>query len=354
MWPPKTLLPVLLFIAALRVDAEPDLAPMDVVVSVPDQKMIVMREGGWVKKYKISTSRFGIGDNHGSYKTPAGRLRVWEKVGGDLPPGAVIKHREATGEILEPNAPGRDPIVSRILWLEGLEAQNDNARGRGIYIHGTTEESNLGKPVSWGCIRMRSEDVIELYDLVSVGAMVTISEVGLPHLAKWKPAPLPPVIVSEPVRVAANPLPKPLREAFGRLPAVGEMLRPRDERMVPADAGVANAFRGSILFSGLPAVQKSAPKPAPPIAKTPAVREALLLVAAPPAAGDFSLRPTLPDPPMRLIDLRRIAVAAIGNMFDAPPRIVASLKSSAPLGEEREDVLLVRRANASLRHQPAH
>ena len=348
MWPPKTLLPVLLFIAALRVDAEPDLAPVDVVISVPDQKMIVMRQGGWVKKYKISTSRFGIGDNHGSYKTPAGRLRVWEKVGGDLPAGAVIKHREATGEILEPNAPGRDPIVSRILWLEGLEAQNDNARGRGIYIHGTTEESNLGKPVSWGCIRMRSEDVIELYEIVPVGAMVTISEAGLPHLSKWKPAP------AEPLPIAANPLPKPRREEPGRLPAVGEMLRPRDERMVPADAGVANAFHGSILFSGLPAVPKGAPKSAPLVAKTLAVREAFSLAAAPPAAADFSLRPALPDPPMRLIDLRRIAVTEVGNMLEAPARMVASLKSPAPLGEKREDVLLVRRANAALRHQPAH
>ena len=358
MWLPKTLHPVLLFIVALRADAETDLAPVDVVVSVPDQKMIVMRQGGWVKKYKISTSRFGIGDNFGSYKTPAGRLRVWEKVGGDLPSGAVIKHRAATGEILEPNAPGRDPIVSRILWLEGLEAQNDNARGRGIYIHGTTEESNLGKPVSWGCIRMRSEDVIELYELVSVGAMVTISEAGLPHLAKWKPVP-PPVIASEPappapVRVAANPLPKPLREAVGRLPAVGEMLRPRDERMVPADAGTANAFRGSILFSGLPAVSKAAPKSAAPVAKTPTVREPFSLAATPAAAENFSLSPALPAPPMRLIDLRRSAVTAVGNIFDVPALMVASRKSTAPLGEEREDVLLVRRANASLSHQPAH
>ena len=96
---------------ANRAGAESDLVPVDVLISVADQKMLVLREGGWVKKYKISTSRFGIGDTFGSYKTPAGRLRVWEKLGGDLPSGAVIKHREATGEILPANAPGRDPIV---------------------------------------------------------------------------------------------------------------------------------------------------------------------------------------------------------------------------------------------------
>jgi lipoprotein-anchoring transpeptidase ErfK/SrfK len=369
---PKTLRPVLLFVVALRgfagrVDAESDLAPVDVVISVPDQKLLVVREGGLLKKYKISTSRFGIGDNYGSYKTPAGRLRVWEKLGGELAPGAVIKHRSATGEILSANAPGRDPIVSRILWLEGLEGQNDTARGRGIYIHGTTEEHNIGKPVSWGCIRMRSEDVIELYDLVPVGAMVTISEEALPHLAKWKPAP-PPVIASQPapvvpVRLAANPLPRLRREAVEHLPAVAEMLRPSDEHVVPASAGVANAFRGSILFAGLPVAPKPAQKSAGLVVKGPAVAEshpiaeAFSLAASPPAPEDFSLRPTLPDPPMRLIDLRRLAVTAAGNIFDAPSPKIASLdreKSSPPLREEREDMLLVRRANAALGNQPAH
>ena len=302
-----------LCVLASRASADSDLAPVDVLISVPDQKMLVLREGGWVKKYRISTSRFGIGDNFGSYKTPAGRLRVWEKLGGDLPSGAVIKHRAATGEILPANAPGRDPIVSRILWLEGLDSQNGNARGRGIYIHGTTEEVNIGKPVSWGCIRMRSEDVIELYDVVPAGAMVTISEEGLPRFAKWKPAP--------PVLIASQSAPRPRRILSERLPTVGEMLRPDDGRAAPAGAGVANAFRGSILFAGLPA----APKPPAKSAAMPehhAVAEAFTLASEPVPLNAFSLRLVLPDPPLRLIDIRRVSVTpllASLSMFTAPP-----------------------------------
>jgi hypothetical protein len=77
------------------------------------------------------------------------------------------------------NSPGRDPIVSRILWLKGKEPQNANAYGRYIYIHGTPEERNIGLPVSYGCIRMRSRDVIELYDIVGKGAQVTIVDAPL-------------------------------------------------------------------------------------------------------------------------------------------------------------------------------
>ena len=308
---------------AIRAGAESDLAPLDVIVSVPDQKMMVLRAGGWLKKYKVSTSRFGLGDNYGSYKTPVGRMRVWEKLGGELPSGAVIKHREATGEILPVNAPGRDPIVSRILWLEGLESQNDNARGRGIYIHGTTEESNIGKPVSWGCIRMRSDDVIDLYDIVSVGATVTITSESLPRFPKWKPA--PPVLMASqiPPPPSAKPLPRQSRAFPERLPVVAELLRPADNRIVPADAGAANAFRGSILFAGLSDVPKAAPK-APPKSAPESLRAAeVFTLAAVPLAGDvFSLRVATAIPPLRLIDLRRAAVSswlALGSIFEAPP-----------------------------------
>ena len=308
---------------ATRAGAEPDLAPADVIVSVPDQKMIVVRDGGWLKKYKVSTSRFGVGDDHGSYKTPVGRLRVWEKLGGELPSGAVIKHRAATGEILPANAPGRDPIVSRILWLEGLESQNDNARGRGIYIHGTTEESNIGKPVSWGCIRMRSEDVIELYDIIPVGATVTITGESLPHFPKWKPAP-PAIIASQiPPAPAAKLMAKQSRVVPERLPAVAELLRPSDNRMVAADAGIANAFRGSILFAGLPVAPKVAPK-APPksVPQSVPVGETFTLAASPLSEDAFSLRVTTAIPPLGLIDLRRVAISpllASASIFDAPP-----------------------------------
>jgi hypothetical protein len=151
-----------------------------IVVSVAEQKLAVMRDGEVLKKYPISTSRFGVGDSLGSYRTPIGLLKVSEKIGAGLPAGAVIKHRNFTGEVLRPNAPGRDPIVSRILWLSGQEARNRNAYDRCVYIHGTPDEKHLGRPASYGCIRMSSEDVIALYASTPVGTNVSIVPGKLP------------------------------------------------------------------------------------------------------------------------------------------------------------------------------
>src|SRR5438094_8746114 len=148
-----------------------DLGP-EILISTKDQQMAVMEKGAIVSRFKVSTSKFGLGDDLGSYKTPLGSMFVCNKIGEDLPPGAVIKGRCFTGEILKPNAPGRDPIVSRVLWLHGTQPQNRHAYDRCIYIHGTAEEKNVGKPVSFGCIRMRSKDVIALYELVRIGARV--------------------------------------------------------------------------------------------------------------------------------------------------------------------------------------
>jgi lipoprotein-anchoring transpeptidase ErfK/SrfK len=91
----------------------------------------------------------------------------------------VFKDRRRTGEIIAPDSPGRDPIVTRILWLRGREAQNGNALARNIYIHGTPEERNIGLPVSYGCIRMRSSDIISLYQIVGWGVEVTIVDAPL-------------------------------------------------------------------------------------------------------------------------------------------------------------------------------
>jgi hypothetical protein len=145
-----------------------------VVISVPQQKMALLDNGILIGTYPVSTSKFAIGDWPGSRGTPLGELEIAEKIGADAPSGAVFKDRRRTGEILVPDAPGRDPIVTRILWLRGREAQNANAYGRYIYIHGTPEERNIGKPASYGCIRMRSRDVIQLYDIVGPRARVTI------------------------------------------------------------------------------------------------------------------------------------------------------------------------------------
>ncbi|MEI9893318.1 MAG: L,D-transpeptidase [Chthoniobacter sp.] len=105
---------------------------------------------------------------------------VKEKIGAGQPSGMKFKSRRPTGEIVRPNAPGRDPIVSRILWLKGLEAQNRRAFDRGIYIHGTAEEWSIGTPASYGCIRMRSHDVIQLFDKVDVGTRVEVTQQPLP------------------------------------------------------------------------------------------------------------------------------------------------------------------------------
>ena len=145
-----------------------------VVISVPEQRLALLDEGTLMATYPISTSKFALSDLPGSRGTPLGELEVAEKVGAGAPLGAVFKSRRRTGEIIAPDAPGRDPIVTRILWLRGREQQNANAFGRNIYIHGTPEERNIGRPASYGCIRMRSRDVIQLYEIVGFGARVSI------------------------------------------------------------------------------------------------------------------------------------------------------------------------------------
>ncbi|MEI6673747.1 MAG: L,D-transpeptidase [Verrucomicrobiota bacterium] len=145
-----------------------------VVISVRDQKMLVLRDGKPLKTYKVSTSKFGIGDRPGSNCTPLGRMEVSRKIGDNVPAGTVFKHRRPTGEVVRPDAPGRDPIVSRILWLRGTERANRHAFVRAIYIHGTAEERSLGAPASYGCIRMSGLDVIDLYDRIGLGANVFI------------------------------------------------------------------------------------------------------------------------------------------------------------------------------------
>ena len=148
--------------------------------------MKLLKEGHEVAKFPISTSQFGVGDDFHSYKTPTGVFEVCDKTGGNLPLGAVMKKGKPTGEVLQPDAPGRDPIVTRMIRLRGLEPQNRHALARGIFIHGTPEERRLGKPVSWGCIRMRSKDVAELYRQVPVGTRVVIQGKGRPdNLFGW-------------------------------------------------------------------------------------------------------------------------------------------------------------------------
>ena len=160
-----------------------------IVVSIPEQRLALLDNGALIATYPISTSKFAIGDAPGSRATPLGELEIAKKIGDGAVLGTVFKDRRPTGEILVPDAPGRDPIVTRILWLRGLESQNANAYGRYIYIHGTPEERNIGQRASYGCVRMRSRDVIQLYDIVGWGARVTILDAPLSAAAPMAPGP---------------------------------------------------------------------------------------------------------------------------------------------------------------------
>jgi len=163
------------------------MAAPSIVVSVPDQTLAVIDGGVVVEKFAVSTSRFGLGDNPNSYATPLGSLEIASKIGANAPLGAVFKSRKPTGEILQPNAAGRDPIVTRILWLRGLDRGNARAYSRSIYIHGTPVEQLIGRPASFGCIRMRSGDVARLFNEVRVGTKIEVANTRLaPAVAKAK------------------------------------------------------------------------------------------------------------------------------------------------------------------------
>lgn len=127
-----------------------------------------------MRSFPVSTSRFGLGCEEGSLKTPTGRFRIAEKIGGGQPIDIAFKARlpmHASKKTLEAD----DLVMSRILWLDGLGEGNANTRARYIYIHGTNHEELIGQPASHGCIRMRNADVAELYDLVEVGTPVAIA-----------------------------------------------------------------------------------------------------------------------------------------------------------------------------------
>ncbi len=150
------------------------------VVSIPQQKMALYRKGAFLRTYDVSTSKFCVSCSPGTNGTPLGLHEIAKKIGGGQPSGMKFKSRRPTGEIVRPNSPGRDPIVTRILWLRGLERRNRNSFARFIYIHGTPEEWRIGMQASYGCVRMRSRDVIQLFNTVGVGATVDIRNRPLP------------------------------------------------------------------------------------------------------------------------------------------------------------------------------
>ncbi|ATG90792.1 L,D-transpeptidase [Methylomonas koyamae] len=152
-------------------------------VSIAEQRLRLLQAGEVVADFPVSTAKNGPGERKGSYCTPTGWHRIRAKIGADLPINSVFKARRPTGEIyssdLSIQHPQRDWILSRILWLGGLEPGKNrygevDTTWRYIYIHGTPEELMNGQPESHGCIRMANADVIALFDAVPVGCRVFI------------------------------------------------------------------------------------------------------------------------------------------------------------------------------------
>lgn len=143
-----------------------------------------LREGDRVlRRFPVSTAANGVGETEGSEQTPRGTHEIRERIGAGAPPGAVFVGREPTGEVFTPALraahPDRDWILSRILWLSGLEEGRNrggavDSHARYIYIHGTPDDEPMGVPRSHGCVRMRNEDVIALFDEIGVGVRVEI------------------------------------------------------------------------------------------------------------------------------------------------------------------------------------
>jgi L,D-transpeptidase YbiS len=164
-------------VADYRIDIDSRLQRLYLWEPYPDGDMLI-------REYRISTAKNGLGEQSGSYCTPRGRHRIAEKIGAGHPMYAVFKARVPTGEVwsreLAAENPGCDWILTRILWLEGMEEGRNkggtvDSHSRYIYIHGTDEEHLIGQPISHGCIRMKNTDVMDLFDLVEVGTAVLIS-----------------------------------------------------------------------------------------------------------------------------------------------------------------------------------
>ena len=157
---------------------------MKIHIHIPKQQLELLDDGGQVlRRYAVSTAVNGAGEEYGSYCTPRGQHIVRAKIGAGQPLNAVFVRRRPTGEIYTPELgaqfPGRDWMLTRILWLSGGEVGYNrlgscDTMRRFIYMHGTPDTTVLGQPGSKGCIRMNNNDLLQLFDLISVGTIVHI------------------------------------------------------------------------------------------------------------------------------------------------------------------------------------
>lgn len=158
---------------------------MKITIHIPTQTLELCDDSGkLLRRYLVSTGANGVGEENGSYCTPRGKHVIRARIGAGLPENSVLVQRRATGEIYTPQLgaehPGRDWILTRILWLSGCESGFNRSGScdtmrRYIYIHGTPDSVPLGRPGSRGCVRMRNAELMELFDLVKVGTEVQIN-----------------------------------------------------------------------------------------------------------------------------------------------------------------------------------
>jgi hypothetical protein len=157
---------------------------VQICIDIPSQILtLIADDGACIRRYRVSTAKNGPGEEAGSYRTPRGKHLIRARIGAGEPLGAAFRGRRPTGEVWTPElsaaAPERDWILTRILWLSGMEPGrnrlgNVDSMRRYIYIHGTPYTEPMGVPLSIGCIRMRNRDVAELFDLVPAGTPVEI------------------------------------------------------------------------------------------------------------------------------------------------------------------------------------
>jgi len=159
---------------------------MKLLVSVARQRLQVRNDdGALLKEYAVSTAKAGVGEVSGSFRTPRGMHVIRAKIGAGQATNTVFVRRRPTGEVWTPELaeqfPGRDWILTRILWLSGCEPGNNrlgcvDTMRRYVYIHGSPDTAQMGVPGSHGCVRMRNADIIELFDLVPCYTAVEIRE----------------------------------------------------------------------------------------------------------------------------------------------------------------------------------
>lgn len=160
---------------------------VSITVSPKLQKLFLFDRDELIKTYTISTAKNGLGEEKNSYKTPRGLHMIRAKIGSQAPINAIFSERRFKGQVYTPELnelyPTRDWILTRILWLSGLEPGinrlgNVDTMQRFVYIHGSPDERPVGTPTSRGCIRMRNEDIVELFDLVEYGTKVFIEDIN--------------------------------------------------------------------------------------------------------------------------------------------------------------------------------